>query len=148
MNHPTLPWRLAFASLALAVATTTLVLWVLPPGKRNSQATQTLNQLLDAHLGELDRRLYALDTSGHALEGCAFTWRDQKRVALRTYTFEATFQLADYDPLRQDWVITCAPDAKYYALDLVSAYSGAYAPLRNQYVMHRVTHPPETATTR
>lgn len=148
MNRLTLPWRIALASLALVVATATLTLWALPAGKLNAQASQTLNELLDTYLGELDQRLFAMDTSGQAPDTCEFTWHDQKRVGLRTYTFEATFQRADYDPIRQDWVITCSPDAEFYALDIISTYTGAYAPNRHQLVMHRITDLPGTAGTR
>lgn len=148
MRRLSLPWKLALASLTLAMTTAAAVLWVFPPGKLDARAHQIMSQLVDEHLGELDQRLFDMDVSGQAPEGCEFTWHDDKRIGWRTYTFKATFQLADYDELRHDWVVTCAPDAQFYAVDLESSYTGAYAPLRQQLVMHRVTDLPGTAGTR
>lgn len=139
MRRLTTPWKLALASLGLTITLLALTTWVFPPGKQNAAASMTLHDLINEHLGELDQRLWTMDVNGGP-QACEFTWRDSKREGLRTYTFDARFHLATYDPIRQDWVDTCDDTTEYYALELESSYTGAFAPRLDQYVMHRVTH--------
>ena len=95
-----------------------------------------LHELIDKHVGDLDQRLWAMDENGGP-EACEFTWSDDKRVGLRTFTFDAHFHLAAFDPIREDWVRTCDNTADFYALELDSTFTGAYAPRRDLIVMHR-----------